>query len=173
MPRNSKKLYFSGYPSVKIPLLFSCGNRRLNFFPASSLVPGVNSANILSQNAQSPQHRNMNFMNTKIIQYKFKTDTSLPNKTKRRTMIMMINYHKGYETTVNAFCFVLLTMYRFPNRFVLTQRKRPNFSSIFLFRVILAAIISSNRNLFALKLYSGTPACEARQRSTMGKKIDA
>ena len=112
MPRNSKKLYFSGYPSVKIPLLFSCSflfsNRRLNFFPASSLVPGVNSANILFQNAQSPQHRNMNFMNTKVIQYKFKTDTSLPNKTKRRTMIMMINYHKGYETTVTAFCFALL-----------------------------------------------------------------
>ena len=85
----------------------------------------------------------------------------------------MLNYHKGYETTVTAFCFALLTMYRFPNRFVLTQRKRPNFSSIFLFRVTLAAIISSNRsrNLFTLKLYSGAPAREARQRSTMGKKI--
>ena len=84
---------------------------------------------------------------------------------------MMLNYHKGYETTVTAFCFALLTMYRFPNRVVLTQRKRPNFSSIFLFRVTLAAIISSNRNLRTLKLYSGAPAREARQRSTMGKKI--
>ena len=55
---------------------------------------------------------------------------------------------------VTAFYFSSLTIYRFPNRFVLTQRKRPYLiSSTFLFRITLAAIISSNRNLFTLKLY--------------------
>ena len=34
-------------------------------------------------------------------------------------------YHNGYETTVTAFSFPLMTIYRFPNRVVLTQRKRP------------------------------------------------
>ena len=49
---------------------------------------------------------------------------------------------------VTAFCF-----YRFPNRFFLTQRNDRTFSWIFLFRITLAALISSNRNLFTLKLY--------------------
>ena len=66
-------------------------------------------------------------------------------------------YHNGYETMVTAFCFALSCWqsYRFPNRFFLTQRKRP-----YLFLDLpqsnhsdLAAIISSNRNLFTLKLY--------------------
>ena len=34
-------------------------------------------------------------------------------------------YHNGYETKVIAFCFFLLTIYRFPNLFVYTQRKLP------------------------------------------------
>ena len=43
---------------------------------------------------------------------------TLPNKTKRRTMIMML-------ITVTAFCLALLTIYGFPNRFVYTQRNTP------------------------------------------------
>ena len=60
-------------------------------------------------------------------------------------------YHNGYETTVTAFCFPLLTICRFPNRFLYTQGDRTSFSIL---RITFVGIISSSRNLLTLKLYT-------------------
>ena len=87
--------------------------------PATWLT-SVHSLTKLAENAQSPQHRNITFMKSNNTQYKIEYKTvTLPNKTKRRTMIMM------FITTVTKprklrFASPCWQSIAFSNRFVLT-----------------------------------------------------
>ena len=93
----------------------------------------------------TPQHK---LWHEKInTQYENKHENTSFSKQNQKKSKDNDSYHNLYETTITAFFFFLLRIYRL----VYTQHKRLH---LFLFRITLAAIFFNCPNPFTLKRYT-------------------